>query len=51
MPFAVRSFQHFELKVASGDELPADHPMVVARPDLFTAKPKPKRAKSANPKE
>jgi len=43
--FARQSFTHFELDVTEGDELPDDHPMVVARPDLFQkTAPKPKRA-------
>jgi hypothetical protein len=43
--YALKSFRHFDLVVASGDELPDDHPMVVARPDLFTDKP-PKRSRA-----
>jgi hypothetical protein len=41
--FAVASFTHFDLDVRKGDELPEDHPMVTARPDLFTDSP-PQRA-------
>jgi hypothetical protein len=41
--FALAAFEHFELVVKKGDELPDDHPMVLARPDLFTDQP-PKRA-------
>lgn len=36
--FATVSFTHLDLVVKKGDELPADHPMVIARPDLFTDK-------------
>lgn len=43
--FAVAAFKHFDLDVKQGDELPDDHPMVTARPDLFTDK-KPTRNKS-----
>jgi hypothetical protein len=34
--FATCSFVHLDLVVSKGDELPVDHPMVIARPDLFT---------------
>lgn len=37
--FATAAFTHFELDVKKGDELPDDHPMVLARPDLFTDQP------------
>lgn len=43
--FATTSFTHFDLKVRKGDELPDDHPMVTARPDLFT--PDPPKAKAS----
>lgn len=50
--FAAVSFIHLELVVAKGDELPDDHPMVVARPDLFTAdRPTPPKAVKARKKE
>ena len=39
MPYATTSFTHLDDHVKEGDELPRDHPLVVARPDLFTAKP------------
>ena len=37
--FATVSFTHFDLTVTAGDKFPADHPIVVARPDLFTTQP------------
>ena len=37
--FALVSFTHFDLTVRRGDEFPKDHPMVVARPDLFAKQP------------
>ena len=43
--FALISFTHFELDVRKGDELPDDHPMVLARPDLFTDQPPKKTNK------
>ncbi len=49
MPFAKTSFEHLDLVVTTGDELPKDHPMVQARPDLFQ-KTAPK-AKPATPKK
>jgi hypothetical protein len=40
------SFAHFDWAFEPGDEVPADHPMVALRPDLFTeavkAAPAPK---------
>ena len=37
--YATCSFTHFDLTVKRGDQLPVDHPIVVARPDLFTPDP------------
>lgn len=56
VPFAVRPFLHFDLDVKRGDELAADHPIVLARPDLFSDRPPARRPKStakstATPKE
>lgn len=48
--YAVVSFTHFDLEVTAGDEFAADHPMVVLRPDLFSADP-PKPARAKSPKE
>lgn len=47
---ALVSFVHFDLEVQAGDELAADHPMVVLRPDLFAADP-PKPVRAKPPKE
>lgn len=50
--FATVSFTHFELTVRKGDELADDHPMVAARPDLFTTtQPTKARKRAADTKE
>lgn len=51
--YAKTTFTHFDLTVSKGDELPKDHPMVLARPDLFTKQPptKPKAKASAEAKK
>lgn len=49
--YAVVSFTHFDLTVRKGAELPDDHPMVVARPDLFTPTPPKKATASAKAKK
>lgn len=49
--FATASFTHRDLNVVEGDELPDDHPMVLARPDLFTTNPPPKPKAAKGRKE
>lgn len=51
MPFAVCSFQHFDLEVSEGDELADDHPMVALRPDLFSTDPPKPASRAKQPKE
>lgn len=50
--YAVLAFKHdpLWLDVKAGDPIPADHEMVLLRPDLFTDTP-PEAAKARKPKE
>ena len=45
--YAAATFTHFEMTVVEGSEWADDHPLVKARPDLFTPKPPPKATASA----
>lgn len=57
MPRALIAFVHNDFRFAKGDEVDADHPMVLLRPDLFdgfepvdTALPPPDPSTKARPK-
>lgn len=46
--FPVCKFEHLGESFTPAVAVPADHPIVVARPDLFTAEPPAKSTKKAS---
>lgn len=47
----VCKFTHLDETFTPAQVVPLDHPMVAARPDLFTAQPPTKPARATTPKE
>lgn len=51
MPWPTCAFEHLDESFDPSTEVPDDHPMVAARPDLFTTAKPTTRRKPAAPKD